>query len=97
MLVPGVDLGLIVAEERIGLIVADRAVVSAGLFAEAQLRSTVRVLLGFLQASDASCEEDALAARLAASAGAVERFGAALLFGRKATGRPRQERIARAR
>ena len=97
MLVPGVDLDLIVAEERIGLIVADRAVVSAGLFPEAQLRSTVRVLLGFLQTSDASCEEDALAARLAASAGAVERFGAALLFGRRAAGCPQQERIARAR
>lgn len=96
MLVPGMDLGLILVEERISLVIAEGSMIPAGAAADLRLGSAVRALLGFPQAIEDPCADAGVAGMLAARAGAVERFGTALMF----SGKPARRsagRVARAR
>lgn len=82
MLVPGVDLDLILTEERIGLIVGESSALSAPLLAHAQLGSVDQMLFGSHCVTEGPCEQDDLAARLAARGFATQRSGTALICGR---------------
>lgn len=82
MLVPGVDLSLILAEERINLVVAEDAAGLAPILVGADLANVDRMVLGANDAADGPGEEGTLASSLAAAGFAAERTGAATAFGR---------------
>lgn len=81
MLVPGVNLDLILAEERISLIVAESSAISAQLLAHAELGAADRILFASRHV-EGSCDQDELVARLAARGFGGKRFGAVLRFDR---------------
>lgn len=87
MLVPKVNLGLILAEERISLIVAERSAISARLFAHAQLGSVERILFGSHHSTEGSSERDGLTACLAERGFVGQSFGTALQFDRADAGK----------
>lgn len=80
MLIPGVDLDLVLAEEGISLMVADSAMISPEVARQVRLGSAVRGLVGFPQSMEARFEDDGPAGTLAGRAGAATRFGAALML-----------------
>ena len=82
MLVPGIDLGLILAEERIGLIVAEDGAGIAPMIAEADLAAVDRVALGAFESAGRSGETEALGSSLAAAGFEAERTGVATTFSR---------------
>lgn len=82
MLVPSVDLELILAEEEIGLIVAEDGAGLAPVLAQADLARVDRMVLGSVAVSGGSTEERTLASFLAAAGFEAEQVGAATAFGR---------------
>lgn len=82
MLVPGVDLELILAEEQISLIVAEHGAGIAPMLAEADLAAVDRLVLGAFDGAGGSRESEGLACSLAAAGFEAERTGAAMMFGR---------------
>lgn len=86
MLVPGVNLNLMLAEERISLIVAESSAVSAQLLARAQLASVERIIFTSSHAMARSREQEELTACLAERGFAGQSFGTALRFDRADAG-----------
>lgn len=86
MLVPRLNLDLMLAEERISLIVAERSAISARLLARAQLGSVERILFGFHHSTEGSSDRDELTARLAERGFVGQSLGTALQFGRADAG-----------
>lgn len=82
MMVPFMDLGLILEEERISLIVSEIPVASAQLLAEARLRRVERILLSTADNPDAAWAEDGACTRLVARGYVGEPRGTAVLLER---------------
>lgn len=91
MLVPGVNLNLMLAEERISLIVAESPAVSAHLLARAQLASVERIIFTPSHVMAKSREQEELTACLAQRGFAGQRFGTALRFERADAGEDARE------
>lgn len=82
MLVPGVDLDLILAEEQTSLIVAENGAGTAPVLAQADLGAVDRIVLGAIDVPGRSRENEALASSLSAAGFAAEGVGAATTFRR---------------
>ncbi len=82
MMVPFMDLNLILAEERVSLIVCDIPVASAQLLAQAELGQVDCILLGCGDESDQCWEDDGICTLLVARGYSAERSGTAVLFRR---------------
>ena len=82
MLVPGVDLGLILGEEQISLVVAQDGAGLAPILVNTDLASVDRMVLGATDMVAGSDESEALASLLPAAGFKAERAGAAMMFGR---------------
>lgn len=92
MMVPFMDLNLILAEERITLIVSEIPCASAGLLARAALDRVERVLLSTADDPSSAWEDDGVCAQLVARGFVPEARGAAVLFQRaEALGAPAEE------
>ena len=85
-LVPGVDLDLILAEERISLIVGESCTSVARMLAPARLASVERLLFGSYHAGEADAAEGELAGFLAARGFEARSFGTALVCDREEAG-----------
>lgn len=97
MLVPGVDLSLILEEERISLVVVESSIIPSEVATQVRLGASGRMLVGFPQAGEEPFEEDGLAQLLAARAPTVERFGTALMFCGTECDPVEADRVAQAR
>ena len=85
-LVPGVNLDLILAEERISLIVGESSANASRMLAPARLASVERLLLGSHHASETDAADDELTAFLAARGFDARSFGTALVCDRRDAG-----------
>lgn len=85
-MVPLMDLNVILAEERITLIICDTPTVPAELLAQAQLTQVDRILL--------NCGEDRILTHLVERGYVAEPFGTAILLRRSTAGRSAHVRCA---
>lgn len=94
VLVPKVNLNLILAEERISLIVAESPALLAPLLADAQLGPVNRLLVGADSATEASVDQDPLTVVLAERGFAARWVGTALVLAREHANEEPTKRLA---